>query len=130
MKVIITDDQVYTAPEETISTQMAIDITARIGNAWRVREIQELPDPPGPKRLTVGELKARLSEWPDDMAVLIPKDDTAWFTYVADVVGPGLIRGIKNGPEGSENFEEWSDENTGFVLPTLEPGATFDARDL
>lgn len=90
-------------------------ISARLdGQTYRIVEIVDLPAGPP---ITVGELKARLSVWPDDMLVLADNGKD-WYCYVSDVVGP-----VYNDNDG------WSGDE-GFSLPTLVSGRTFDARDL
>lgn len=64
--------------------------------------------------MTCGELIAFLQEFPPTMAVLMA--DNGWYTTIGSVDGPLLDNG------------EWTDDETGYVLPTLFPGDTFDCR--
>lgn len=119
--VVDADGQVYRLPIPYADPKFdAQDISRRLeASSWRLVEVLDLP--PGPP-LTVGELKARLSAWPDDMLVLAD-NGRDWYCYISDVVGPVPY------VVGSGDGNGWSGDE-GFSLPTLVSGRTFDARDL
>lgn len=64
--------------------------------------------------MTCGELIAFLQDFPPHMAVVMA--DNGWYATIGSVEGP-----IRDG-------DEWTDDETGYILPTLFPGDTFDCR--
>lgn len=82
------------------------------------------PAPTGPAieatghRMTVGEMRAALAAYPDDMEVLMDTD--GWWAWVGEVVGPTF----------DEDEYCWGDSDSGYVRPTIMLGAAYDCRDI
>jgi hypothetical protein len=76
------------------------------------------PTAPTGHRMTVGEMRSALAAYPDDMALLMDTD--GWWAYVGEVVGPTF----------DTELGAWGDSDSGYVLPTIMLGYTFDSRDI
>lgn len=113
--------QVYKTPDTGDDSDI---ISQRLGtHDWRMVGVQDLP--PGPP-LTVGQLRGTLEAWPDDMLVLVDNGQ-GWYHYIGEVVGPAHLAGVDRAGQAQD---EWDSEATGYALPTLMKGRTFDSRDL
>lgn len=80
----------------------------------RDRRFRQVPRSGFAPFMTCGELIAFLQDFPPSMAVLLGND--GWYSTLGSVEGP-----IRDG-------DDWTDDETGYILPTLFPGDSFDCR--
>ena len=89
------------------------------------------PTPSNPAdRMTVYQVIQALSYYPPDMAVLV-EDGKGWYKHVSQLHGPEQRGEVTHQGDGTVKIEmHWSDDDSGYLYPTVMQGDTYDCRGM